>query len=371
MWVGWAITSFLAAASTGTVLVGVLSSRKARSTAFNLYIAGLMVPDFVFSLSCGLTCALNHAHDGFVSDAMCEWQSVYIVFGFAGSAWMNALPAREVYVLLCKSAHLEKYTPPSTKTVLLQIAAVFSFSLFLATWTLWGVLPHQANAIGGLACLPVEYSVASTLFFWLAFAPAFIGIPTVYTLYVAFRVWRGTLITIRPRVSSAVAPSVFQTRAVRARNRQARALTLYFARIFVVYIGMWLPAVFLIFVLKLHNEWLAWAGGLWSHLQGVVSAGMSLTKPDILVAVLALFGCKRGCCTSESEGELSVARVSGCGELNAHTSFRLRNIWPGMGPWSSKSTSVCSKACTDSVPGSELAPSQTGIVSMRISDLVA
>jgi len=359
MWFGLALISFLAAACTGTVLAGVLSSRKARSTAFNLYIAGLMVPDFLFSLSCGLTCALNHANHGYLSDAVCEWQSLYIVFGFAGSPWMNAVVARAMYTLLRKTARLEDYTPPTTKTVLFHIAAVYSCTFFLGTWTLWGVLPHQAGGIAGLACIPLDYSFASTCFFWLAFAPVFIGLPTCYVVYVAFRVWAGALITFKHRDSSAIVAG-FHTQAARSRQRQARTLTIYFVRIFVVYIGMWLPAIFLMFVLKVHNEWLVWAGGMWAHLQGVVSAGLSLTKPDILVAVLALFGCKRGCCISESEeDELSGSRVNECGELPAHKSFRFYDLWPVMGAWSSTNRSRGSKSSA-SVQNSDPTHSQMG-----------
>ena len=356
MWFGLAVVSFLGAASTGIVLAGVLSSRKARSTAFNLYIAGLMVPDLIFGLSCGMTCALNHANHGYLSDAVCEWQSTYLVFGFAGSPWMNAVVAREMYTLLRKTARLEDYTPPTPKTVLFQIAAVYLFTFFIASWTLWGVFPHQASGISGLVCVPIEYSFESTRFFWLAFAPVFIGLPTCYIVYVAIRVWAGMLLNF-PYDSSAIVISGLHARAVRARQRQARALTLYFLRIFVVYIGMWLPAVFFIFVLKVNNEWLVWVGGMWAHLQGVVSAGLSLTKPDILVVVLALFGCKRGCCSSELEEELS-GSTAGYSASPGRKSFRFQDIWPGMGAWSSMSRSSSKR--TSAGQSSELTPSQTG-----------
>jgi hypothetical protein len=55
---------------------------------------------------------------------------------------------------------------------------------------------------------------------------------------------------------------------------------------------MWCP--FSLFFVRLPHcsGWGIWAGGMVGTLQGVVSAIICLTKPDILEAVLGLFRCK-------------------------------------------------------------------------------
>ena len=48
--------------------------------------------------------------------------------------------------------------------------------------------------------------------------------------------------------------------------------------------------------------WLAWSGGSWSHLQGLVAVGLTLTKRDVAHAVGATLCCgraPRGCAEAE------------------------------------------------------------------------
>ena len=41
----------------------------------------------------------------------------------------------------------------------------------------------------------------------------------------------------------------------------------------------------------MHSAWLAWAGGAWSHMQGLVAVLMTLTKRDVADAVVSLLCC--------------------------------------------------------------------------------
>jgi len=93
MWIMWATASLLAGVSVGIVILAVLRSPAARSSAFNQYLVGMMVPDLILSIFCLPTCAINHANNGYISEAMCEFQSFYAVFSVAGSVYMNALGA--------------------------------------------------------------------------------------------------------------------------------------------------------------------------------------------------------------------------------------------------------------------------------------
>ena len=56
--------------------------------------------------------------------------------------------------------------------------------------------------------------------------------------------------------------------------------------------------VLFIFMLDLHSVWLGWAGGTISHVQGLFSAIMALTKRDIFDATVGPLLCGRACPTA-------------------------------------------------------------------------
>jgi len=202
--------------------------------------------------------------------------------------------ASELYRLLSKTARLEDYVPPPLKVVVLKSLGVYAIVAFLASMTTWGVLPLRANAIGGMGCLPLEYSHESSLFFWIVFVPAFIGFPSCYIGFVTYKVLCGGMLSPLRRLAQrgpAVRPAGQGDACGRASARQARALTMYFARIVVVYFAIWIPCVLILYVFDLRDQWLAFAGGTFAHLQGMVSAGMALSKPDVSLAVLQLYTC--------------------------------------------------------------------------------
>ena len=298
MWRFLSGVSFVAASCTGFLMIAILSSPKARRTPFNLYIVGLMVPDFVFMFCCGITCALNSSQHGYVSSAMCDWQSAYLVFGVGASCWMNGLVSLELYGLMRTAATMQPYFGKSARAVSLQCLAVYAWAGFVASWTLWDVLPHQAFYTRGLLCAPTEYSVVSTYFFWFAFIPAVAGIPATIAFYVAFQCWRQSLLSRNFRTSIAmmstasVPSAALDSEVYRHRVHQTRSLALYFTRIFLCLLLMWAPAIFLVWVLSVHSHWLVWLGATWGHLQGLVSAMMSLSKEDVKEAALHLLRCQ-------------------------------------------------------------------------------
>lgn len=184
--------------------------------------------------------------------------------------WINGVIAWQVHKLLRHSKQRKLYHPPTRKEVCCHMAIVYTYAAFVASWTLIGVLPHHANALGGTACLPTEYSVTSTIFFWCAFIPAMIGFPIIYVLYVCYDVRKNNLLPV---------------------NGRTRQLALFFSRIIVIFIIMWLPTVILLFVVAVRNYWISVIGGFFSHLQGLVSSVFSMMKPDIRQAVWDFISC--------------------------------------------------------------------------------
>ena len=73
-----------------------------------------------------------------------------------------------------------------------------------------------------------------------------------------------------------------------------RVLALFFFRLVVIFVVMWLPAVFMMFMGSAwwKNPWTDWSGGTWGHLQGAVSGVACLLKEDINKAVKDLLLCR-------------------------------------------------------------------------------
>lgn len=264
---------------------------------------------------------------------MCRLQYWYVVFGISSNVWLNAAIVRELYTMMKMGHAGRRYRAPTHRTVTLQALGAYLWCGFLGTWGLY--VPFvPPGAPSGLACVPIPVGPASTAFFWLVFFPLFSGLPTAYVVYVLVDVLRRKLLP----------PA----------NTRTRLIITYFVRLVVVFFVMWVPTMVLIFVvpaggvspvahfgtctgvsvsvsraspaflslspasvmaessLPMAEEAVAAyvlavtlthpqprvalnrpsVGGLWSHLQGAVSAGISLMKPDIYCAVVTLVTCR-------------------------------------------------------------------------------
>ena len=283
--------NLIVAAACGIVMVAILKSPRVRRNPFNLYLLFIVIPDFIASASCFLTCIMSAPEGTYYSEAMCGWQSWYLVFGFTANCWMNAVIARELYRMLTSSQAYQHYQPPTRRQVIRQAMAVHIYAMswaFLGTWNIvW--LPHKTIVRSGFACFPMEYDFASTLFYWLVFTPAFLAIPLFYVLFVSIQLWR---------------------RQLMPPPGKRRRLVWYFARLIAVYFGMWFPMMVVCSIGSNTNlsDWIYWSGAAWSHLQGLVSAVLSATyKEDIWEACCALL-----CCRPERplRGDVSLPRSS-------------------------------------------------------------
>jgi hypothetical protein len=290
-WLAWAgITSFVGI-SCLLIFLGVLSSRKARRNPFNVYLLYLMVPDIMFSLLCAITCTLNAVKGEYWSSWMCNFQQWYCVFGIGANAWLNAVITHQLHTMLRFSHQRRRYKSPTRIHVTKQALAVYFYCAFLGTWGLIDNenFPFHTGLPSGLACLPIERDTQSTIFFWLCFFPLFVGIPVVYVAYVCHDVLVRKLL---PPIG------------------QRRTLVVHFFRLILVFLIMWLPTFIMLFMVASGLPPLAhFVGGTWSHLQGAVSAGVSLLKPDIRNAVQRFVTCQE-CCDVEEEPENDGQRSS-------------------------------------------------------------
>jgi len=270
-WYIFSISSLVTSLSCLVLIVTILASPKLRSRTFNVYILFLTIPDFFFSFMCSITCFLNIKVGKFYSDFGCQFQSWYCAFSWSASMWMNVLIAHELFILLKIIASGSRLKQRSKRMRVIQIVCVYAFSAFVSSWTLIDPLPHRARPVSGLACLPTEYDKNSSLFFWLIYIPAILGIPFIYIT---------TLICIVLK------------RHLLPYEGNCRYLAIFFVRLLLVFIVMWLPAVILIYLVGGRSVWAAIFGGTWSHLQGLVSALLCFSKPDIRDTLFKVFPCK-------------------------------------------------------------------------------
>ena len=280
-WYSWSAIALASGIFILTIFLSlIMASPKVRRQSFNLYLLYLMIPDFSFSLLCGITCLMNAIHGSYWSHWMCNFQQWYCVWGIGSNCWINAIITWELHKLLKCCQQTKRYTIPPPQRVTCQALTVYLCCAFLGTWGLFERehFPYHALQSSGLACIPVETDQASSLFFWLVFFPIYSGIPVVYVIYVTVDIWRRRLLPPAGK---------------------RRLLALYFGRIVVVFLVMWGPFFLLNFVFALWMPtWVMFFGGIFSHLQGPASAGVSLLKPDIYVAVQDLLHCK--CCCFHS-----------------------------------------------------------------------
>ena len=157
---------------------------------------------------------------------------------FSGcNAWLNGVIAYHVRDMLVHSHQSKRYFPPSLKKVTLECCFIYLWMAFLASWPLIDAIPISPRLSAGVACLPHEYDKTSTIFMWTLYMPLFVLIPTGYVLFVAIDVVRRRMLP----------PS-----------GKERDLAVYFARLVIVFLVMWIPSLCFMFV----------AGG---HLDSLVS----------------------------------------------------------------------------------------------------
>ena len=279
-WGTWMVASEVAAAASLTIIAGILHSKAARSNVFNLLIVFLCVPDFIFSSLCGVTCALSYKADEYYGGPLgCEWQAFYVIFGFAGSMWMQVIIAAELRHVLRCSHERRSYVQLTLQQVLRRAGAVYALTLFIASWMFLDAIPVRPAPGSGMACVPLASDPGSEAFLWVVYLGVVAFLPLGGILYIAW--------------------DVFSHGFHRGVNGAMHELLVFFVLVLSVYLVMWLPSVATIWVFDARipgGNAFNFFGGLWSHLQGLVSAILFLRKRDVLDAVrrLPLVGCAVG-----------------------------------------------------------------------------
>lgn len=220
----------------------------------------------------------------------------YTVATAGCSFYLHLLIAYEVFVLLSATKRLESYTPPLRRAVLLRCLCVALPCALLGSLGTWKIFPHEARLMRGLICLPTGSGTIgrqSPLFLSIIF-PLLILLPTLLSFALAFVSWRRKLFDFGIELikSASNSEDLHMQAAHRQRKKQARAITLYFTRIFVTML-VWFPAMGGMLI-PVHSPWPAVFTLPFIFLQVLVDAGMSLTEADVRSAVVDLLRIPSG-----------------------------------------------------------------------------
>jgi len=299
-WSGWAGIMLTTAVLCTAIWIPLTFSKRIKKNPFNLYLIFLLTPDMIVAWICGITCLRNALAGKFTSTFACQFQSFYMIASISANAWLNCAVAHELYKMLSCSQHFKRYKAPTHKQVALQSCGIYAYSIFLGLLGNLGFewWPHKTRLTIGAACIPMDYSGASTAFFYGVFFPLLFGLPLGYVCYAGYQIWKQQMLPPSGR---------------------RRILAIYFFRLAAVFLIMWLPGLLLLFVIGAWMDpWVEWAGGSWSHLQGAVSALVSLMKPDIWKAVSDFWFCrsdKGNIQTDESRSSQFMTTLSARGSI--------------------------------------------------------
>jgi hypothetical protein len=107
--------------------------------------------------------------------------------------WMNALIAIELHSIIvsCTSmTRLSEFKQPSLRRILTKVSVVYAISVFIASWMQVDFIPFRAGRAGGMACVPMQYSMQSEIFFWSVFINLILLMPLGIVLFVIWDIYR-------------------------------------------------------------------------------------------------------------------------------------------------------------------------------------
>lgn len=292
LWISWAVLDGIFGLFSFVVWLAIARSKRARSSPFNMYLLLLMLPDWFYNFNFCISSTMNAINGAYYGFKMCMWQSWYSVWGIGANAWLNALMAWEILKMLKSSRQLRRYRPPEIRQVCINGVVVYflvGFFSALGSLELNSLYPLDTALHGSLTCGPKPFSKGQTLIVWLFFAPLFVLIPYVYVLFCVVYIFWNKLLPKRGK---------------------RRILSIYFFRIVAIFLVMWGPVAFLIyffneFIIETEKEHASiFSVAVWAHFQAVVSAAVTLTKPDVCQAVKNLLSCTPEVDKGSSELEL-------------------------------------------------------------------
>ncbi|CAE8585957.1 unnamed protein product [Polarella glacialis] len=275
IWGIWFFTAGVSGSVNLFIIILIRTKPHLWKKPFNKYVVSLALPDSVFSLFCAVTCGLHFMHGTWYGGTVhCHIQVVYVMFGITASIWMNVVIARQIYRLADCAARQQEYAPPTSRDVMRHVLGVYTFAMVIALLPISPWPGPKANAANGLACMPLEADLPSTILMWTLYLPCVLVVPALLVACYFIGAYR---LLLRHQASE-----------------DTRAVFFVFARMFFVMLFMWLPSGLLIWVLGgIAPATVGYAGGALSHVQGIASFFLYIRKDDIRSELRSMF-CSQG-----------------------------------------------------------------------------
>ncbi|KAL7571456.1 hypothetical protein ACA910_019211 [Epithemia clementina (nom. ined.)] len=291
-------------------------------SSWNLYLIFLLIPDVLNNGSFGMSTLVESITRGESNQrGMCNARILLSYMYLPANLYANAVVAREMYRLAYYSYRRQRVQPPKLRTVILQMVAVYAWSLALTLWNIANVSwspthydPTNDFCIRATGSPTSSSSSSANNDSSPTISPTLGSlinltinlIPICYVFYAGFRIWRGHLLPIKGRT---------------------RALAMYFFRVVLVFGIFFVPMLLLWAALQSVGGDDDDDGGdnaeesssgptlvefilyclirIIAPLQLLVTLRLAMVKDDVADAVrdgfmVLSFYCGSGCCSSNN-----------------------------------------------------------------------
>ena len=250
------------------VCSATLWTSKMRSKGFNLYLAGLLLPDIILNISAFIINCIQFAEDKYIEEISlngCTFISSVVSYYLLANMWTSALICSEVHMLLVKSYKAERFTPSKPLTVIKRVAFV-NFLACVTVITIYLILPPFGIDPGDSVCLEIPTRETDIVIQFIKF---FASVPLLYICYVTFDVyWRKLL---PPRGKSRFVATFFLRTAI-----ISTILTIVTIVATSIRDGITFKVINFVY-----------------HGQGLLVGGMSMMKPDVRKMIWQILCCKK------------------------------------------------------------------------------
>jgi len=238
---------------------GSSSGRRAGSpsySTYNLYLVYLAIPDFILSASMLVFFGLQMNQQP-IPDGQTNYYSYALPAAYTlANLWMNSVVLYQVMIMLRATDNVQRIDQPSLMRANLQAAAVYLLAAGIATHAYFcrvrytGPDGHYDPQIYWKQWLPV-------------FLP-FVCLPILYGIFAGIFVYRR---------------GYLRSTGNQARSRARRTLAVFFFRIVVIFVVIWIPAI--LFRDVVATNWGRYTYTILTSLQPIATTFAIMTKEDV------------------------------------------------------------------------------------------
>ena len=188
------------------VLLAIGRSTKGFSLTFNVYLFCILLPDASLNFATGVALFWEGLHQGLVPREVCVARNGLSFFYYYANLFLNAVVAREIYILVLKSYQRKRSQPPSIRKVFLQVLGVYSFSLGFTIWYLMDINASPFSITNYNRCdtilgSPPQYGDEAVFNAWTAslVGAGVLTPPIIYVFTIAYILWKRKMLPIHGR----------------------------------------------------------------------------------------------------------------------------------------------------------------------------